>query len=74
MTQLLGEAFELISDLPDERQDEIARRLLAELEAESDKRWEDTFARTAVALERMADEALARHQRGESEEKGWGEA
>ena len=64
MTQLLEKAFEKAAQLPDEEQDEFARLMLAELEAE--QRWAELFARpeSEDLLERLADEALAAHRAG----------
>lgn len=64
MTQLLEKLFEQASQLPDEEQDELARRMLAELEAEN--RWAELLStsKSKDALERMAGEALAAHRAG----------
>ena len=64
MNQLLQEAFERASELPEEEQDRFARFLLAELESE--RRWVELFARpeSEELLERLADEALAEHHTG----------
>lgn len=66
MTQLLEEAFDRASQLPDEEQDEFARLLLAELESE--QRWSELFARpeSEDILERLASEALAAHRAGKT--------
>ncbi len=65
MTQLLEKAFDRASQLPDEDQDTLAERLLAEIESE--KRWEKLFANSQEELGRLADEALAEHRRGETQ-------
>ena len=64
MTQLLQQAFEKASELPQEEQDNFARFLLAELESE--RQWAELFARpeSEDLLERLADEALATHRAG----------
>ena len=61
MNQLLQEAFERASKLPEGEQDRFARFLLAELESE--RRWAEVFARadSEDLLERLADEALSEH-------------
>ena len=64
MNQLLQQAFERASELPEEEQDRFARFLLAELESE--QRWAELFARpeSEELLERLADEALSEHRAG----------
>jgi hypothetical protein len=62
MTKLLKEVLAKLSKLSPERQDEIAALLLAEME--SDARWDEAFAKSQDALERLADEALDEHRRG----------
>ncbi|MYF74188.1 MAG: hypothetical protein F4175_12670 [Gemmatimonadetes bacterium] len=50
--------------LPQEKQDQFARFLLAELE--SDQRWAELFSRpeSEDLLERLADEAIVAHRAG----------
>ena len=62
MTELLQQAFERASELPQEEQDKFARFLLAELESE--RQWAELFARpeSENLLEQLADEALAEHR------------
>lgn len=64
MTPLLDKAFERASQLPAAEQDELARRMLADLDAEA--RWSELFSRpeSEELLERLADEALAAHRQG----------
>ena len=64
MTELLQQAFNRASALPNEEQDKFARFLLAELE--SDRQWAELFSRpeSEDLLARMADEALAEHRSG----------
>ncbi len=64
MTKLLKEVLAKLSKLPPERQDELAAWLLAEMEDEA--RWDKPFAESQDALEKLADEALAEHKRGET--------
>ena len=61
MTQLLQQAFEKASQLPQEEQDNFARFLLAELESE--RQWMELFGRpeSEELLERLADEAVSEH-------------
>ncbi len=64
MTELLQQAFDKAAELPEERQDNIARILLAEMESE--RRWDELFSRpeSEAFLERMAAEALEAHRAG----------
>ena len=64
MNQLLQQAFERASELPEEEQDRLARFLLAELESE--RQWTELFARpeSEDLLERLADVALSEHRAG----------
>jgi hypothetical protein len=64
MTELLERAFAKASELPEEEQDFLARTLLEDLAAEG--LWEESFARSQDELARLADEALAEHERGET--------
>lgn len=65
MTRLLDEAFARVSELPADAQDEFARWLLSELESE--RRWSQLFDESGDALARLAEEARAENQRGETE-------
>ncbi|PSQ88007.1 MAG: hypothetical protein BRD42_00230 [Bacteroidetes bacterium QS_3_64_15] len=65
MTQLLEKAFEKASELPEEEQDDLAAFILEELESE--RQWEQAFSESQDELERMADEALEKHNAGDSE-------
>lgn len=64
MTQLLRQAFEKASELPQEEQDNFARFLLAELESE--RQWMELFGRpeSEELLERLADESLSAYRAG----------
>ncbi len=66
MHQLLEKAFERASSLPVSEQEALARRVLAELEA--DTRWDDLFARpeSEDLLTRLADQALEAHRTGQT--------
>jgi hypothetical protein len=64
MPDLVDQAFAEIAKLPEEQQIAVAAWILEELAAE--RRWEESFAQSADALERLADEALAEHRRGET--------
>ena len=67
MTQLLQQAFEKASNLPQEEQDNFARFLLVELESE--RQWAGLFARpeSEDLLERLADEAVSEHCAGRTQ-------
>ncbi|MCY3544131.1 MAG: hypothetical protein OXH22_08820 [Chloroflexi bacterium] len=64
MTTLLQQAFDKAADLPEDRQDEFARFLLAELESE--RRWDELFSRSGSdeLLEELAAKALEAHRAG----------
>ena len=66
MNQLLREAFERASLLPEDEQDKIARFLLAELESE--RKWTELLARpeSENLLTRLADEAIRDHRAGKA--------
>lgn len=66
MTKALEEAFAAASRLPADRQDELKAAILQELESEA--QWEASFARSQDVLERLADEAIAEHRAGKTEE------
>lgn len=65
MTELLEKAFRKASELPPARQDSFAEFLLAELESEA--RWDEAFARSPELLEKLAAEALAEDDAGDTE-------
>lgn len=62
MTHLLQQAFSEASKLPEEDQNVLAERLLAELAAEDD--FDRKIAATTDKLARFAAEALDEHRRG----------
>lgn len=64
MTKLFQQVVGKVSQLPEEEQDAIARIVLDEMD--SDKRWSDLFGRSPKTLSKLADEAWAEHERGES--------
>lgn len=67
MTELLQQAFDRASELPETEQDKFARFLLAELD--SDRQWEELFSspESEDLLERLADEALSEHRAGRTQ-------
>ena len=62
MTKLLEQAFAEASKLPEQEQDALAEWLLEEMESE--RQWTESFAESADALARLAEEALAEHREG----------
>lgn len=62
MTELLQKAFAKASTLPPEQQDALASLLLEEIDSE--RRWDDLFARSQDQLAAMADQALAEFEAG----------
>jgi hypothetical protein len=64
MIQLLQRAFTEASKLPEAEQNAFASLLLAELESE--QRWSKSFAASQNQLAKMADEALAEFEAGET--------
>ncbi len=65
MTDLLQKAFEKASLLPPHEQDAFGARFLAELESE--RRWDELFARSPELLEKLAAEAIAEDDAGLTE-------
>ena len=64
MTSLLKKAFDAASSLPTDRQNAIAKLILAEIEDE--KRWDEAFAGSQDKLADMAAEAVAENKRGKT--------
>ncbi len=64
MSQLMEQAFLKARELPEQDQEAIASIILQEIESE--KRWEDLFARpeSADLLSRLADEAIVEARAG----------
>ena len=65
MTELLTKAVSEISKLPPREQDAMASLILAEIESE--KRWDEQFAKSPDMLGKMADEALKEYLEGKTE-------
>ena len=66
MTTLLQQAFAAAAKLPESEQDLLASRLLAELAAEDD--FDRAIARSSGKLVALAQEALAEHRAGLTDE------
>lgn len=62
MERLLEEAVSAASKLPASEQEAIGAWLLAEMESE--RRWDESFAKSVSTLEQMADQALKEHEHG----------
>lgn len=62
----LEKAFAEASKLPPEEQDLLAAWILEELASE--KRWREAFAKSAVKLSKLADEALEEYRAGRTQE------
>jgi hypothetical protein len=66
MTSLLRKAFDEANRLPEEEQDTVAAWLLAEIEAE--QKWREAFTSSEDLLANLAEEALAEHRSGLTED------
>jgi hypothetical protein len=64
MTTLLEQALQKVGSLPADEQDAIASQILDSLADE--EAWRRRFAEKRIVLRRMADEALAEDERGET--------
>ncbi|HET6387169.1 MAG TPA: hypothetical protein VFJ58_27590 [Armatimonadota bacterium] len=64
MTQLLQKAFAEASKLSEDEQNAFAALMLEELESE--RRWDEAFARSQDKLAHLADEALGEHRAGQT--------
>jgi len=62
MTKLLKQAFEKASELPANLQDELARELLQDMQAE--QKWDETFVESQDVLDSLAKDALKQHKNG----------
>ncbi len=71
MTSLLTKAFEEASRLPDKLQDELAEKLLEDLEGE--KKWDATLASSLEVLDKLADKALKDYEAGRTKKMGFDE-
>jgi len=71
MTRLLTKAFEEASRLPDKLQDELAEKLLEDLEGE--EKWDATLASSLDVLDKLADKALEDYEAGRTKKMGFDE-
>jgi hypothetical protein len=65
MGKLLEKAIAEASKLPESEQEAIGAWLLAEIESE--RKWDDLFARSSAVIERMAAEAMREYEAGLTE-------
>jgi hypothetical protein len=65
MTKLLEEAIAKVRQLPEAEQNAIAQLILDEVESE--KQWDELFAKSPEKLRKLADKAWAEHEAGQSE-------
>ena len=64
MSTLFERAIEKVVALPEDEQDAIASQILASLA--DDEAWKTRFAEKTDVIRRMANEALAEDERGET--------
>ena len=64
MTERLEKAFAEAANLPEHEQDLLAKALLEDLAAE--EKWDEAFAGSHDELAKLADEALAEFEQGET--------
>ena len=64
ITEAFANALAEAAKLPAEDQNYLAWRIMEEIAEE--QKWTDSFARSQDLLKKMADEALAEHERGET--------
>jgi hypothetical protein len=67
MIPKLRQAFDKVEVLSEPEQEALADRIMETLDSE-ERIWDDLFARPEILapLQKLADEALAEHRRGES--------
>jgi diaminopimelate decarboxylase len=66
MSEMLDKTIEQVKQLPKDRQDAIAAFILEEIEDEA--HWDAAFAKSPEVLERLAEQAEAEDQKGQTEE------
>ena len=62
MTVLFQEAVQKAMTLPEEQQNALGAILLEEMESE--RRWQESFARSSDVLDKLAEEALEEDRQG----------
>ncbi len=71
MTDLLSKAFQKVSKLPENLQDEVATQLLEDMEGEI--KWDETLAKSQNELEKMSDKALKEFREKRTKAMGFDE-
>ena len=66
MTKLLEQAVAKARELPEAEQDAIAQIVIDEIESE--RRWDELFAKSPDKLRKLADQAWVEHEAGGSQE------
>ena len=66
MTKVLEKAFDEASKLSESEQNALGEWLLTEIESE--REWQQAFARSQDVLADLARKAVAEHRRGETKE------
>ncbi len=66
MKNVLQKAFDEASKLPDNEQEALGKWLLEEIA--SDRRWDELFLSSADKLGELAQEALAEHRAGRTQD------
>jgi hypothetical protein len=65
MTKLLEQAIAKARELSETDQDAIGQLVLDEIESE--RHWDELFAKSPEKLRKLADQAMAEHEAGKSE-------
>ena len=65
MTKALEQAFREAAKLPEAEQDALAEAIRSEVMGDED--WEQSFAESTDALERLTDESIAEHRAGRTQ-------
>ena len=65
MTKLLEQAIAKARELSEADQDAIGQLVLDEIESE--RHWDELFAKSPEKLRKLADQAMAEHEAGKSE-------
>jgi len=68
MTKLLKQAFKKASQLPGNLQDELARELMQDMQAE--QKWDETLVKSQDVLDSLAKDALEQHKTGRTNRMG----
>jgi mRNA-degrading endonuclease RelE of RelBE toxin-antitoxin system len=71
MTELLSKAFKKASELPEDSQNILAKKLLEEIEDEL--KWEETFEKSKNKLQKMGDKAMEESNSGKTKKIGFDE-